>query len=120
MTAGLAVIAAAGTRAHPGRAAEGTTTLLSVGIALILNDPFAWRLVRDTAPAFGEGDELERALGFVYSPDGGLRVTAVTFEGSGLVVAGTIGPPNGNTQVFYPITLTPENPTVSITLSHPA
>ncbi len=33
---------------------------------------------------------------------------------------GTIGAPDGNTQVYYPITLTPENPTVSITLRHPA
>src|SRR5215217_1401249 len=88
LTAGLAGVAAVGTGHRRTRAAEGGTTLLSVGIAAIPSDRFAWRLVRDTAPEFGSGEELERALGFVYSPDGPVRLTSEVEGGSGLVFAG--------------------------------
>lgn len=87
-SAGVAVVAVAGRGPRSVRAAQGETTLLSVGIAAIPTDPFAWRLVRDAAPAFGAGEALERALGFVYSPEGRLRMTSDAAGGSGLVFAG--------------------------------
>ena len=88
LAGGLAAFAAVGRAAQPIRAAEGTTTLLAVGIDAIPADPFAWRLVRDTAPEFGSGETLERALGFVYSPGGRLRLTADAANGSGFVFPG--------------------------------
>jgi hypothetical protein len=87
-TAGFAALAAAGTRPYFGRAADGETKLLAVGISTIPFETFSWRLVRDMAPEFGSGEELERALGFVYSPDGRLRLTADDPLGSGLVFEG--------------------------------
>jgi hypothetical protein len=87
-TAGLAALMAVGRNPRPVRAAEGLATLLSVGIATVPSDPFAWRLVRDTAPEFGTGEALERALGFVYSPEGRIRLTSDADDGSGLVFAG--------------------------------
>jgi hypothetical protein len=30
--------------------------------------------------------------------------------------AGTVGPPDGNTHVYYPVTLTPAHPTVGLAL----
>jgi hypothetical protein len=87
-TTGFAVLTAVGVRPRLGRAADGESTLLAVGISAIPFATFSWRLVRDTAPEFGSGEELERALGFVYSPDGQLRLTADDPLGSGLVFAG--------------------------------
>ncbi len=63
-TGGLTAIIALGKSPRRVQAADDGATLLSVGIATIPSDPFAWRLVRDTVPGFGTGESLERALGF--------------------------------------------------------
>ncbi len=89
LTAGMAAVAALGRAAGSARAAEGSRTLLAVGISAVPGNTFCWRLVRDTASAFGTGEELERALGFVYVPDGSLLVRADDPVGSGLVRDGT-------------------------------
>ena len=78
----MAALAAVGRMPRQGRAAAGTTTLLSVGISTFPANLCSWRLVRDTAPAFGTGESLERALGFVYASEGQLRLTADVANGS--------------------------------------